>query len=114
MSKLPDEIMTGLASFASALAPAAIGAAVAQAWEKGLSWSQRLVQWVVGICVSHYVTGGVSSWLHLDTFVAQAIGFVLAMVAFRATPAFIAASVTAASSVPGRFVDRVAPKGDAE
>lgn len=114
MSKLPDEIMTGLASFISALAPAAIGAAVAQAWEKGLSWGQRLVQWAVGICVSYYVTGGVSAWMHLDRFVAQAIGFVLAMVAFRATPAFITASIAAAGTLPSSLLQRLGlNKGDA-
>ncbi|WP_019833760.1 hypothetical protein [Sphingomonas sp. PR090111-T3T-6A] len=113
MSKPLDDIFEVIGAGLSAIAPAAIGAAVAQAWEKGLSWSQRLVQWGVGICVSYYVTGGVSSWLHLDRFIAQAIGFVLAMVAFRATPAFIAGFVAAASTIPGRFLDRVAPgRGD--
>jgi hypothetical protein len=114
MSKLPDEIMTGLASLASALAPAAIGAGVAQAWEKGLSWGQRLVQWAVGICVSYYVTAGVAAWWHLDPFVAQAIGFVIAMVAFRATPAFTGAVVTAAAQLPTALLSKLGlAKGDA-
>lgn len=107
MSKLTVEIVNAFGTFVSALAPAAIGAAVAQAWEKGLSWSQRFVQWGVGICVSYYVTAGMSAWLHLDPFVAQAVGFVIAMVAFRATPAFIAATVAAASALPGGLLERL-------
>lgn len=100
MSKLTVEIANALGTFASALAPAAIGAAVAQAWEKGLSWSQRLTQWGVGICVSYYVNMGVTAWLRLDPFVAQAVGFVIAMVAFRATPRFIEGVAAAAAALP--------------
>jgi len=107
MDKLPRELIDALLSLAAALAPAAIGAAVAQAWEKGLSWGQRLVQWAVGICVSYYVTLGISAWLHLDPFVSQAIGFVVAMVAFRATPRFIEGVAAAASTLPDLVLARL-------
>jgi len=112
MSKLPDEALSALLSLAAALAPAALGAAVAQAWEKGLSWGQRLLQWAVGICVSYYVTLGVTAWLHLDPFVSQAIGFVVAMVAFRATPRFIESVSAAAGALPGALLERLGLRRD--
>jgi hypothetical protein len=107
MSKPLDEIVHALGAFIAALAPAAIGSAVAQAWEDGLSWSQRVVQWAVGICVSYYVTGGLDAWLHLDRFVTQSISFVLAMVAFKATPKFTEAVVQLAGSIPAAIAQRV-------
>ncbi|MFY9349916.1 MAG: hypothetical protein WBL20_17540 [Sphingobium sp.] len=97
---LLHQLLAGVQDLASALAPAAIGAAVGQAWEKGLSFSQRLVQWAVGICVSYYVGGGLEAWLRLDPFVSDAISFVLAMIAFKATPRFVAGAVELAGSLP--------------
>ncbi|MDH7641189.1 hypothetical protein [Sphingomonas oryzagri] len=107
MKQFPNDYLHTIGIIIAALAPAAIGAAVAQAWEHGLSWTQRLVQWAVGICVSYYVTGAIGAILHLDPFVAQAIGFVIAMVAFRATPAFIAASVAAVGAIPSGLLAKI-------
>jgi len=100
MKQFFHDFLHGLAILASALAPAAFGAAVAQVWEHGLNWTQRLVQWAVGICVSYYVNGAIGAVLHIDPFVSQACGFVIAMVAFRATPAFIEGAVRAAGAIP--------------
>jgi hypothetical protein len=102
-----QQILAAIQDAATALAPAAIGAAVGQAWEKGLSFSQRLVQWAVGICVSYYVGGGLEAWLRLDPFVSDAISFVLAMLAFKATPRFIAGGVAVAEGLPADLRDRI-------
>jgi|GEM_PF-707407 len=104
--KFIHEIMAALGAVCQALAPAALGAAVAQAWKTGLSWTQRIVQWLVGICVSYYVTLALGATFRLDPFVAQAVGFVLAMVAFEATPKFIASCSNVVGTLPGDLYAR--------
>jgi hypothetical protein len=92
----------------SAIAPALFGSAVGQAWSKGLTWRQRLLQWVVGILVSYYVTMGLSELLHFGPFMSQAVGFVLAMIAFEVAPKIIAGSSTAAGNIPTYLAQFVA------
>lgn len=94
------EILTALALFLQALIPAAIGSAISQAYKKGLSWGERLMQWVVGICVSWFVTGAVDSFWHPNDFMKQAIGFVVAMIAFEAAPNFIRSASDAVGKLP--------------
>jgi hypothetical protein len=98
---LPGEFLEAIKALGSALGPAAIGSAVAQAWQKGLDWRQRLLQWVVGICVSYYVTLALGAWLGFNDFVAQGVGFVIAMIAFEAAPKFIRAAGDAVAGLPG-------------
>lgn len=114
MTKHLEDIGHAIMAFLATLLPGALGSAVAQLWEPAMSWSQRLIQWGTGIIVSHYVSDGVGAWLHLDPSVAQAIGFVIGLIAFRATPAFIAAAVSAASALPGGLLAKLGlSKGDA-
>lgn len=84
----------------SALTPAMLGSAVGQAWSQGLSWRQRIVQWLVGIMVSYYVTQALTEWLHFGPFASQALGFVIAMMAFETAPKFIAGVSAATSQIP--------------
>lgn len=63
--------------------PAAIGSAVAQAWEPGLGWRQRLVQWSVGVFVSHYATATAAHVLGWSEPVANGVGFIVGMLAFK-------------------------------
>lgn len=89
----------------SALGPAAIGSAVAQAYQRGLSLRDRLVQWLVGISVSYYVTAAAADWFSFGAFVAQGVGFVIAMIAFQATPKFIAGAGDALGHFPRAVSD---------
>lgn len=84
----------------TALTPSMLGAAVGQAWSHGLSWRQRVVQWLVGILVSYYVTQALTEWLHFGPFAGQACGFVIAMMAFETAPKFIAGVSAAAGQIP--------------
>ena len=102
---LLHQLVEGAQTLIAALAPAALGSAVAQAYQRGLSLRDRLVQWSVGILVSHYVTLGVAAVLQLGPFVGQALGFVLGMIAFQAAPRFMAASTDALAGVPNRIID---------
>jgi len=91
----------------SSLSPALIGSAVAQAWKPGLSWRQRFMQWVVGSTVSFYATQGIIAFTGWNEFVAQSIGFGIALVAFDATPRVIATASDALTHAPGRFSDLI-------
>jgi len=102
-----DAILTLLAG----LAPGAIGAAVGMAWKQGLTWRDRFVQLAVGIVVSWFVTRAIGAITDWDAFVLQAVAFTVGMIAFEATPRFIAAAAETAGSLPRRFVDRWLGKG---
>lgn len=106
---VPDyihDILEALKAIGSALLPAAIGSAVAQAWEQGLSLRDRCIQWVVGICVSYYVTLGIGAYFEFGPFASQAVGFVVAMIAFKATPNFISGCSTMVGTLPTWLRDR--------
>jgi hypothetical protein len=105
-----NDLIEAVKAIATALMPAAIGSAVAQAWEEALSLRDRFIQWVVGICVSYYVTLGISVVFGLGQFAAQAVGFVVAMIAFKSTPRFIAGCSAALEKLPQAVSDRFLKK----
>lgn len=107
LEHLPADVIEAVKALVSTLMPAAIGSAVAQAWEGGMSLRDRLIQWIVGICVSYYVTLGLSAFLHLGPFAEQAIGFVVGMIAFKSTPHFITGASAALEALPGQLKDRL-------
>jgi len=96
---------------AAALAPSALGAAVAQAYQKGLSFRDRLIQWAVGIAVSHFVTRAIAAWLGLQLEVGQGVGFVLGVIAFQATPKFIAGAGDTLGGLPTSIRDFFLKRG---
>lgn len=98
-------------TLAAALGPAALGSAVAQAWKPGLSWRQRLVQWIVGICVSYFVTRALGSALGWHEFVSQAVGFVIGMMAFEVAPKLVKAAGDTAGEIPGMVRDFIGRLG---
>jgi hypothetical protein len=101
-----DALLTLLAG----LAPGALGAAVGMAWKKGLTWRDRFVQLAVGIVVSWFATRALGAiYPHWDPFVLQAAAFTVGMIAFEATPRFIAAAADAIASIPARLADRFLP-----
>jgi hypothetical protein len=107
-----DDLMVAAKAAGSALAPAALGSLVAQLYERGMDWRDRLIAYVVGILVSYYVTLGLTSWFHFDQFVSQAVGFVLAMIAYKAAPKFAAALIDMIASLPATARDWIARKKD--
>lgn len=102
----PNDLIATAKALAATLMPAAIGSAVAQAWEEGLSLRDRCIQWIVGICVSYYVTLGISALMGLGPFAAQAVGFVVAMIAFKSTPRFITGCGNMLETLPERVRDK--------
>lgn len=110
LQDFPQEVLEAAKTLLSTIMPAAIGSAVAQAWEEGLSLRDRCIQWIVGICVSYYVTLGISAVFGLGAFAAQAVGFVLAMIAFKSTPKFIAGAARTLETLPEVLRDRFLKK----
>lgn len=108
MSEPIDTLARAAQESLAAIAPAALGSAVGQAWSQGLTWRQRVVQWLTGILVSYYVTMGVAEVLHLGRFASQSIGFVIAMMAFEVAPKVIAAAGATANQIPQFVADFVA------
>lgn len=66
------------------LIPGALGAAVGQAWEKGLGLKDRLIQWAVGLLFAAYVVPALGHVLHWGQPLTNAAGFVTGTIAFKA------------------------------
>ena len=103
-----DVIATTIRDLLAAFGPAMAGSGVGQAWSKGLTWRQRTVQWLVGIFVSYYATRGLAELFGLGPFISQAIGFVIAMMAFEVAPKTITAASIIAERIPQFFADFMA------
>lgn len=108
LPEIPDAITNAVRDLIAAFGPAMAGSGVGQAWSKGLTWQQRTVQWLVGIFVSYYVTRGLAELFGLGPFISQAIGFVIAMMAFEVAPNIIAAASDVAKRIPNYVSDWVA------
>lgn len=100
MADMLHQLLDSARDVAAALSPSALGAAVAQAYQKGLSWRERLVQWCVGITVSQFVTRGIVAWMGWPLEVSQGVAFVLGVIAFQATPKFMASAADAVAAIP--------------
>lgn len=109
--KLHSILDAGL-TLLSGLAPGAIGAAVGMAWRRGLTWRERFVQLAVGASVSWFISRAIGAvfpgW---SDYVVQAIAFTLGMIAFEATPKFIAGAAEAVGGLPALIRDRYLGKG---
>lgn len=97
---------TGLA-FLIGLTPAALGAAVSLAYEKGLTWSERFTQFSVGIIVSWFASRAIGALMTLDPFVLQAVTFTLGMIAFKTVPKLISSFSDTIASLPSDFRERL-------
>ncbi|WCM29186.1 hypothetical protein NDN01_10000 [Sphingomonas sp. QA11] len=107
------ELFAAMVTFVAGLTPAALGAAVSLAYERGLTWRDRFIQFAVGVVVS-YFAGGVTAviWAFffknaIDPFVLQGFQFTFGMIAFKATPQFITAASEAIAGLPSMVRDRL-------
>ena len=115
MKDLLHEFGGAMMAFLTGLVPAALGAAVSLAYETGLTWSRSFLQMSVGIVVSYFGTGVIRvlwPWGQPDPFVIQAVGFVVGMIAFKATPKFIAGLSERVIEIPAAIFDRFFPRKD--
>lgn len=106
MDKL-QPVFDAILTFLVGLVPGALGAAVGVAYEKGLTWTDRFVQFSIGVIVSYFAGGVVAvlwpvGWLGpLDPFVLQGVTFSLGMVAFKATPRMASSLIDVLADLPG-------------
>jgi len=107
MDKYLHQLLDGTLSLLAGLTPAALGAAVSLAFEKGLTWTERFVQMAVGVIVSFFVGRAVNAIHPLDPFVLQAVSFVTGMIAYKSAPALIEGSAAAFRALPGALKDWV-------
>ena len=115
MKDLLHDFGTWLLAFVISLVPAGLGSVVSLLVETGLTWGQRIAQVWVGIVVSYFATGVIRvlwPWGQPDPFVIQAVGFVVGMIAFKATPKFIAGLSERVTDIPAAFFDRFFPRKD--
>jgi hypothetical protein len=119
MQKLLMAWADGLLAALAAIAPGAFGSMVAviYEWDPGLTWRQRLAQWIAGICVSYYVGRLLALAFGWDGFGVQSISFVTGMIAFKAAPRFIGKATDAIGDIPADLrerllglLDRILPK----
>lgn len=96
--------------FLAGLVPGALGAIVATAYEKGLTWGQRFLQLAVGIVVSYYVGAAFSAVFGASDFLRQGVSFTAGMIAYKAVPVFIQNWVSTAAEVPGDLWSAVKAK----
>jgi hypothetical protein len=89
------------------LSPSALGAAVSLAYEKGITWTERFVQFAVGTCVSFFAQRAIGATITLNPFMLQAIAFLVGLVAFKATPKFISSCSDAVAGLPVEIRDRI-------
>lgn len=105
MDKNLHHLVDGALTFFAGLTPAALGAAVSLAYEKGLTWTERFIQMAVGVIVSFFVGRAVNAVHPLDPFVLQAVGFVTGMIAYKSAPKLIEGAAAAIAALPGSLKD---------
>jgi predicted anti-sigma-YlaC factor YlaD len=94
-------------TFAGGLTPAGLGASVAVAYEKGLTWAEKFTQLAVGVIVSYFTTRTLDALWPLDPFVMQGVSFSVGMIAFKSAPRFIAGAAEVIGSLPAFLRDRI-------
>lgn len=104
-SRIPTEIIEAFSNFVAALAPSAIGATIAVALKRGMTWTERLIEILIGICVSWYVRIGFESLFDVGPFMGQAIGFTAGLLAYDALPRFRERAIALLGEAPDMLRD---------
>jgi hypothetical protein len=94
--------------FLGGLVPGAIGAAVGVMFQGALPWTQRLLQFAVGLAVSHYAGGAlVALFPDWPTIVQDAVKLGIGMSAFEGAKRFRLSMIEVAGKAPGDLWDRL-------
>lgn len=78
------EVFEGLRHWLEPFVPGAVGAAIAQMWESGLGWRDRLAQWTVGVTFAAFLVPAAGHVFHWPLPLINAVGFVVGTLAFKA------------------------------
>lgn len=88
------------ATFGVSILPGALGAAVAVAVQKGLTWLQRFVQLTVGIIVSYFAGEAAAELIGASGVLKNAIGFTAGIAAFETAKALRTSFAEVAQTAP--------------
>ena len=110
IEKTLDHLAGLAASAATALMPGAVGALVAQAWERGLSLSERLVAIGAGCIISYYATALVLWAFRIDPFAGQSFGFIFGLIAYKAAPDFQRNAIATVVELPTVLKDWISKR----
>lgn len=101
------EVWHAVAHWIEPFIPGALGAAVAQLWEPGLSLRQRLEQWTAGLLFAVYVVPAIGHVFSWGQPVINGVGFVVGTLALRTYPvlreAFVVGMSGSLKSIPEVF-----------
>ena len=102
MNHTHHEFLQDTLGFLAGLVPGAIGAGLGVMFQGAMPWAQRLVQFAVGLVVSHYA-GGALLALFPDwpTIVQDAVKLGIGMSAFEGAKRFRIAMIEVAARAPG-------------
>lgn len=87
--------------FLSGLVPGALGAAVATAYEEGLTWVQRFTQWAAGAIVAYFAGRLFDAFQSPTSLLHDIVVFSAGLVAYRAVPALTDGFVATLKAIPG-------------
>jgi len=110
IEKLLDVAIDTVANAAASMMPGALGAIVAQAWEKGLTLTERLVAIGAGCIISYYATALVLWAFRIDPFAGQSVGFVFGLVAYKAAPDFQRNAIATVVDLPTVLKDWISKR----
>lgn len=96
--------------FLSGLVPGALGAAVATAYEEGLTWVQRFTQWAAGAIVAYFAGRLFDSIADPKDILHDIVVFTSGLVAYRAVPALTEGFATTLRAIPTDLWDAVRAK----
>lgn len=101
MDKHAAALIEFFATLIAAITPAALGASVSMAYERGLTWGDRFARLMVGIAVSFFTTRVVDAlWLD-DPLLLQSVSFTMGMIAYKATPQLARNITDIVVAIPG-------------
>lgn len=98
-----SDLLHAIWTWLEPLIPGALGAAVGQAWEKGLGVRDRLIQWVVGLLFAAYVVPAIGHLFDWNQTIVNAAGFVVGTIAFKAVGKWREAAVEGGSGAFARL-----------
>ncbi|MBX9860635.1 MAG: hypothetical protein K2Y20_13760 [Sphingomonas sp.] len=101
MDKHLAAVIDLVAAFVATITPAALGACVSMAYERGLTWGDRFTRLLVGIAVSYFTTRVIDALLLDDPLLLQSVSFTMGMIAYKATPQLTRNITDIVVTIPG-------------
>lgn len=99
------EVLETLRQLAVALIPSAIGAFLGVVFQGTLTWTQRVLQFIAGVIVGHYIGGALIAVIDPVPLIADAIKLGIAMAAYEGARRFRASLIEVLGEAPRELWD---------